>query len=377
MSSSRTSQGRSLRSSESRPHIAEWFGHRVFPAVASGPQASADQVSGRCPFLTQTVGETTACVKTANSRGVCTISASSNGPRQDWLVCPYRALDESLLTGMVRRLYGLDEEQEVLIRPVRALSDASIKAEVIAAAQERDPRRSFVYFQDKLGGEIGLSKTPASPELSFDVTVIELIAQGDDEPRVGQYGVIEIQTTDTHGSYKEAVSALTGGLDLLGADFHTNEHMSEWAGRKVEGPNISNVFKRTFYQIALKFQITRRDTSAGCILALPRPVWDSWQPFLGAPELRQQSDGTWRLLDDTEADPSDWIYVFDIGEGQGPNGAPASINVSLVIGTDAATLSRAAFDVAPAKALANGDGTDAIVSAIIRRLATYLPGVTI
>jgi hypothetical protein len=41
---------------------------------------------------------------------------------------------------------------------------------------------------------------------------------------------------------------------------------------KVEGPNISNVFERTFYQIALGFQVTRRDTSAGCVLAIPQPV---------------------------------------------------------------------------------------------------------
>ena len=348
----------------------------MFPIVAGGPKASVDQASGRCPFLTQTVGETMACVKTANSRGVCTISASSNGPRQDWLVCPYRALDESLLTGMVRRLYGLGEERPVLIRPVRALSDATIRDEVLAAAQETDPRQVLVYFQDKLGGEIGLSKTPASPELSFDITVVELTSQGGDL-RVGRYGVIELQTTDTHGSYAQAVTALTNALDLHGGGFHTVVQQNpEWAGRKVEGPNISNVFKRTFYQIALKFQVTRRETSAGCILALPRPVWDSWQPFLGAPELHLQQDGTWRLLDDHEANPANWIYVFDIGEEQGPDGAPAPINSSLVIGTDAATLSRAAFDIAPAKALANGAGTDAIVSAIIRRLTAYLPGVS-
>ena len=376
MSPSRSPQGSSQRNAESRPHIAEWFGHRVFPIVAGGPKASVDQASGRCPFLTQTVGETMACVKTANSRGVCTISASSNGPRQDWLVCPYRALDESLLTGMVRRLYGLGEERPVLIRPVRALSDATIRDEVLAAAQETDPRQVLVYFQDKLGGEIGLSKTPASPELSFDITVVELTSQGGDL-RVGRYGVIELQTTDTHGSYAQAVTALTNALDLHGGGFHTVVQQNpEWAGRKVEGPNISNVFKRTFYQIALKFQVTRRETSAGCILALPRPVWDSWQPFLGAPELHLQQDGTWRLLDDHEANPANWIYVFDIGEEQGPDGAPAPINSSLVIGTDAATLSRAAFDIAPAKALANGAGTDAIVSAIIRRLTAYLPGVS-
>ena len=188
--------------------------------------------------------------------------------------------------------------------------------------------------------------------------------------------MIELQTTDTHGSYKHAVSALTNALDLHGNQFpQMLADNPEWAGRKVEGPNISNVFKRTFYQIAFKFQVTRRDTSAGCILALPKPVWDSWQPFLGAPELREQPDGTWRLLDDHEASPVDWIYVFDIDDQPGPDGGPASLKVPLVIGTDASTLSRAAFDIAPAKAVEHGRGIDAVVSTIVRRLSAYLPSI--
>jgi hypothetical protein len=325
-------------------------------------------------------------VKDENSRGVCTISASSNGPRQDWLVCPYRALSAELLTGMVRRLYGLTEHIPVLIRPAKALEDPAIRGETLSAVRPEDPRRVFLYFQDILGGEISLAKTPASPELSFDITVIELLPVepqptllGDphDPPvGIGKYGVIELQTTDTHGSYKHAVNALRNALDLHGNQFsQVLSENPEWAMRKVEGPNISNVFKRTFYQIAFKFQVTKRDTSAGCVLALPQPVWDSWQPFLGAPQLREQPDGTWRLLDDHEADPVDWIYVFDINEQPSPDGSPASLKVPLVIGTDAATLSRAAFDIAPAKAVEHGQGVDVIASTIARKLATYLPSI--
>ena len=139
--------------------------------------------------------------------------------------------------------------------------------------------RVFVYFQDKLGGEISLSKTGASPELSFDITVVELLpaghrhvsATGDFPGLIGKYGVIELQTTDTHGSYGHAVKALNSALDLH--QDHFSEQFAqnpEWAGRKIEGPNISNVFKRTFYQIAFKFQVTKQDTSVGCALALPR-----------------------------------------------------------------------------------------------------------
>lgn len=308
----------------SRPHISEWFGHRIFPVVSGSSSALADQGAGRCPFLSQTLKQTTPCVKAENSRGVCTISASSNGPRQDWLVCPYRALDDNLLAGMVRRLYGLEGQQPVMIRPALALATAGSRAEITSAAGHDDPCRVFVYFQDKLGGEIGISKTPASPELSFDITVVELLPGGDDNVRVGKYGVIELQTTDTHGSYKHAVTALVNALDLHGN--HFPEFLGdypEWSGRKVDGPNISNVFKRTFYQIAFKFQITRRATSVGCVLALPRPVWDSWQPFLGAPELRRHHDGTWRLLDDNSSNPADWIYVFDVAADPAADGGPA------------------------------------------------------
>jgi hypothetical protein len=268
----------------------------------------------------------------------------------------------------------------VLIRPVVALAEEAGRAEVLEAV--RGDGRAFVYFQDKLGGEISLSKTAASPELSFDITVVELLpadsarlwADVTDFPvAIGKYGVIELQTTDTHGTYSHAVSALTSALDLHKEKFSEQlAENSEWAGRRVEGPNISNVFKRTFYQIAFKFQVTKRGTSVGCALALPQPVWDSWLPFLGAPELHEQPDGTWRLLDDRTSQPSDWIYVFDIDTRPGADGGPAPIRVSLVIGTDAATLSRAAFEVAPAKAVAHGGEYDAVVETITRRLGRYL-----
>ncbi len=367
----------------SRPHIAEWFGHRVFPTVSSGDTPIDDQRSGRCPFLTETLKRSTPCVKAPNSRGVCTISARSNGPRQDWLVCPYRALDDGLLADMVKRLYAIKPLAPVLIRPVVVLAEESARLEILNAVHGDD--RVFVYFQDKLGGEINLTKTAASPELKFDITVVELLPGaahglgtelGDPQVTVGKYGVIELQTMDTHGSYMHAVKALTDALDLHPKNFSDQlAENPEWAGRKVEGPNISNVFKRTFYQIAFKFQVTKRETSVGCALALPQPVWDSWQPFLGAPELHEQPDGTWRLLDDQASRPSDWIYVFDIDSQPGVGGRPAPIRVSLVIGTDAATLSRAAFEVAPARAVTHGGEHDAVAETIARRLGRYLPGI--
>ena len=298
-------------------------------------------------------------------------------------MCPYRALDDGLLADMVCRLYGIPPLDPVMIRPVVALADEAARAEILNVVHDSDGPRVFVYFQDKLGGEISLSRTDASPELSFDITVVELLPATSDDlwpglagpaVAVGKYGVIELQTTDTHGSYSHAVTALRSALDLHKDRFSAQlAENPEWAGRKIEGPNISNVFKRTFYQIAFKFQVTKRETSVGCALALPQPVWDSWQPFLGAPELHEQTDGTWRLLDDRAARPTDWIYVFDIDTEPSPGGRPAPIRVSLVIGTDAATLSRAAFEIAPARAVAHGGEHDAVVETIARRLGRYLP----
>lgn len=320
-------------------------------------------------------------MKKPSSRGVCTISASSNGPRQDWLVCPYRALDDALLADIVRRLYTISAQEPILVRPVVVLSDEEGRAEILEAVE--GPERAFVYFQDKLGGEISLSGTSASPELSFDITVVELLTGGIDGSasalfgpalQVGKYGVIEVQTMDFHGTYKGAVDALNHALDLHKHRFPGQLAQNlEWAGRGVQGPNIANVFKRTFYQIAFKFQVTKRDTSVGCALALPQPVWDSWQPFLGAPDLHQHSDGTWRLLDDKTSDPSNWIYVFDIDTQPRTDGRPAPISINLVIGTDATTLSRAGFEVAPARAMEQGGDTDAVALTIVRRLGPYLP----
>src|SRR5258707_4049151 len=144
LSPERRARGASQSGREaSGPHIAEWFGHRVFPVVSCGDTPIHDQRSGRCPFLTETLKHSTPCVKAPNSRGVCTISASSNGPRQDWLVCPYRALDDSLLTGMIRRLYGLAGQVPVFIRPARALADPVIRQKVLDAFGGKGPWRRF------------------------------------------------------------------------------------------------------------------------------------------------------------------------------------------------------------------------------------------
>lgn len=75
--------------------------------------------------------------------------------------------------------------------PISILGDRKGLA-ILEAALGRDGR-AFVFFQDKLGGEISISGTEASPEVAFDVTVAE-ITKFDNFLKVGRYGFIEIQT---------------------------------------------------------------------------------------------------------------------------------------------------------------------------------------
>jgi hypothetical protein len=366
-----------------RPHVAEWFGHRVYPAVADHARVREDQRTERCPFLSEVAERNTECVKSANNRGVCTISAGSNGTRQDWLVCPHRALDDDLLHAMVRRLFGLTSGTAVHVLPVTSLADDDVRERLITDAHRPGGPRQFLTFQQFFGGEISLPRSTTSPELSFDATVVEVVPSDTTIGiKLGRYGVIEMQTTDTHGTYRHAVDALRGAFDLHEDDFGRQVAAHpDWPGRRVEGPNISNVFKRTFYQVMFKFQITRRASSSGCILALPRPVWDSWQPFLGAPEIVDMNDGTHRLKgqDDGAVDLSNqtpnWIYVFDIADEPPADGSPTPVELQLVIATDAPTLSRLALDIAPNNAIGDADAEDTVVDALRRRTNTYMPGI--
>src|ERR1035437_10269491 len=71
--------------------VSEYYGHRVHPVVSATSNALSDQAAERCPFISKAIGELHKCVKTGRSAGICTISAVSNGVRQDWLACPFRA----------------------------------------------------------------------------------------------------------------------------------------------------------------------------------------------------------------------------------------------------------------------------------------------
>ncbi|MCC6206431.1 MAG: hypothetical protein IT533_15665 [Hyphomicrobiales bacterium] len=352
--------------------VSEWMGHRVYPSIVTTPESIADQKAERCPFLTAATGEERKCVKHDKAKGVCTISSVSNGPRQDWLACPYRALSHDLLFNAVRCLFGLSGTADPFITPAISLKRADVRTDVITRLSAGQP--VFIYFDAKMGGELSIPATERSPEFAFDVTVVELVAH-EEHPHIGRFGILEIQTMDFHGSYRHAVHNLREGLRMHPTRFgQTLQDNQWWLSEGVEGPNIANVFKRTFYQMMFKFQLGQHDRCAGCVLAIPQAVWDSWQRHLGAPVLTPEPDGTLSLLAPgaKRLDPSPaWIYVFDPDASAAVT--PSPIAVTKLIATDAPSISHWALEVAPAAALSNIDAEAGLLAVLSRRIHTVWP----
>jgi hypothetical protein len=352
--------------------VSEWFGHRIYPAIVSTKQSLKDQSAERCPYLSEATGEARDCVKGEAARGVCTISSLSNGARQDWLVCPYRALNNDLVSNSIRRLFALPRDVHPFVTPAVTLKKSEVRNDIAKRLRAGQP--VFIYFDKKTSGELSIPGTDRSPEFSFDVTVVEL-SEKDGAPHIGRFGILEIQTMDFHGSYRKAVKNLREGLRLHPKDFgKTVQDNQWWLSEGVEGPNIANVFKRTFYQMMFKFQLGQHEQCAGCVLAIPQSVWDSWRVHLGAPKLTHVDDGTARLLAParTISNPCPaWIYIFDTEPVK--KVTPSPIVVKQIIGTDAPSFSHWALDVAPAAALDNIDAQAGFFALLSRRLKQYWP----
>lgn len=352
--------------------VSEWFGHRVYPTVLSSAETVVDQRTERCPFLSAATGERRTCIKADASRGVCTISSSSNKVRQDWLVCPYRALSAEIVTGAVRRLFDMPESANPFVTPAITLTKDDVKADVCARLDTGQP--VFIYFDAKMSGELSIPATDRSPEFAFDVTIVEIRREAG-HPHIGRFGILEIQTMDFHGSYRSAVRNLRDGLRLHPTTFPTVlQTNQQWLSEDVEGPNIANVFKRTFYQMMFKFQLGKHDRCAGCVLAIPQSVWDSWQRHLGAPPLVAEADGTFSLMPPRKKRPDivpAWIYVFDPDASAATT--PSPIKVAKVIATDVPAISHWALEVAPLAALDNIGGDAGLLSLMARRLRKLWP----
>ncbi len=354
--------------------VSEWYGQRIFPEVRLDVSAVSGDTAGKCPFLSEVLHRRTNCVKNENSSGVCTISSTSNGSRQDWLVCPYRVISSTIVTRGCQLIFRLPKAVEPV--PVSILRDAQELARLMDAINSDGV--GYVFFQDKLGGEISVIGTHRSPEMAFDVTVVEIRPDGQGGFAVSRYGILELQTMDYHGTYKHAVSNLRDGLRLHEETFADalRANLQRWSGQGVEGPNIANVFKRTFYQMLLKFRLAGDGSAAaGTVLAIPQSVWDSWQPFLGAPDLEDEAAGVKRLRvaagAPKEPPLNAYICVFDL-DAEDPQ-AVSPVVIRHFIRVSPAAMTHHAFTEVPAHMLHSIQTEESVLATIKARLGEWWP----
>jgi hypothetical protein len=352
--------------------ISEWFGHRVFPTVTDTEEAVQDQQNEYCPFLSETFATPRKCLKSANSRGVCTVSSEAGGRQRDWVVCPYRTLTSPILTVAARRLFLQSQPESPVLVPAPALADSATQVHVRRALDGQ--RRVLVYFMDKLGGEIDIPGSKCSPKFKLDTTLVEIV-RSENGATIGRHGILEVQTMDFHGSYREATRSLTHAMELHPRDFASQLRANPtWASVGVESPNIANVFKRTIYQVLFKFQVGQHADCAGAILALPKSVWESWQPHLGAPKLKPAGRGVHRFADSKVKgqDPKGWILVLEVNDAA--PATPNPIRICRTIEANWEVLAHLAFEKAPQESMKMLTEKDSLRTIIRRRITEFWPG---
>jgi hypothetical protein len=168
-------------------------------------------------------------------------------------VCPHRVINSSILSRSCQRIFGLDHEV-IPVASVRLEEEGELERFANSVVANRV---GYLFFHAKLGGEVSISGTSKSPELSFDITIVEIKPDEAGGFVVSRYGILELQTMDYHGTYVHSVNNLRDGLRLHPATFPQalEANLDHWSGEGIEGPNIANVFKRTFYQMLLKFRL--------------------------------------------------------------------------------------------------------------------------
>lgn len=324
-----------------------------------------------CLFLSSVKRERTKRIKNDNAFGVCTVNSVGSGTRKDWLVCPYRVIDSEIVNRSCVTIFGF--EPIVPPIPISILSQGRGIADFEKSLERHGV--AFVFFQDKLGGEISISGTPSSPEIAFDVSIVEISRIKGGVGKLTRFGFIEIQTMDFHGSYKAAVKNLSDAHRLHKKEFPAALGKNQtWASERVEGPNIANVFKRTFYQTLLKFELSKNGAAAGTILALPEAVWESWQPFLGCPTIESVSESEFRLIgSDTKSyhGTNAWIFVFDLDAQAGESISPVRIKSRIRV--SATDLVQHAFVAVPNTMLRVATADDLLLRRIQDRIRKAVP----
>ena len=123
-----------------------------------------------------------------------------------------------------------------------------------------------------------------------------------------------------------------------------------------------------------KFGFGYNESCAGTALAIPESVWDSWQRFLGAPQLQDAGDGTSTLRSPGETEPRKipaWIYVFDFDAAAGVT--PSPIRIKKIISVTPEALSHYALREAPRAASVQLSSDAGIYATLRRRIHAYWP----
>jgi hypothetical protein len=355
--------------------VSEWFGQRIYPDVRLDLRAISGSNWGIFPFLTAIKREKSKCIKGENAFGVCTVSSVAGKVHKDWLVCPYRVIDSEIVSIGCATIFGLKPTTPPI--PISVLSHENGISDFEKSLAQHGT--VFVFFQDKLGGEISISGTLSSPEIAFDVSVVEISRVNGGSIKVNRFGFIEIQTMDFHGSYKAAVKNLVDAHHLHKKGFPAALGKNLiWASERMEGPNIANVFKRTFYQTLLKFELSKGGVAAGTILTLPESVWQSWQPFLGCPTVERISEEEFRILGtDTKSfhGTNAWIFVFDL-HNQAPE-AISPVRIRSRIRVSATDLVQHAFVAVPDTILRTVKKDDYLLRRIQDRIRKAIPAIKV
>ena len=74
-----------------------------------------------------------------------------------------------------RRTFGMTSD--LIVVPAPTLETDDVRDQV--AATLRAGGRVVAFLRSKLGGEISLSPTERSPEVSFDITMVEITREAD------------------------------------------------------------------------------------------------------------------------------------------------------------------------------------------------------
>jgi hypothetical protein len=138
------------------------------------------------------------------------------------------------------------------------------------------------------------------------------------------------------------------------------------------------VFKRTFYQMLLKFELSKDGASAGTVLVLPESVWESWQPFLGRPTIERVSGTEYKIVGADNKGyhgTNAWIFVFRLDETSADAISP--VRITSKIRVSATDLLQHAFVAVPQNMLHWARTENALLNRIRERIRRAVPTLTI